>query len=148
MRTLRGKMLLGILVPTLLLVSVVAMVNYVVVSGSVSRIIENSAQKVVMKTSEVISQWIQRVASEVKILADTDAIVNALATGDLQTVVDGDLKRRAEERAYLQQFFLALPDGKGYTTLAKTTEVADRDYFKKIMGGEADLVISDAVISN
>jgi methyl-accepting chemotaxis protein len=41
----------------------------------------------------------------------------------------------------------ALPDGSNYTSAGARNNIADRDYFRRIMAGESDFVISDPVIS-
>ncbi|WP_041082516.1 methyl-accepting chemotaxis protein [Thermotoga profunda] len=147
MKTLRGKMLLTILVPVTALLAIVAVILYFQMSQSMEKIVENSAGKVVDKSAEVISEWIDSIAKEVKVFSERNVIINALKTGEWKDLMEKDLAPKLKERPYLEMFFIAYPDGNAPNTLGSVANVADRDYFIKIMRQGASLVVSDALTS-
>ncbi|WP_041075577.1 methyl-accepting chemotaxis protein [Thermotoga caldifontis] len=147
MKTLRGRMLLLILLPVAVLSALIAFLTYQQVRTSTTKIMEESAFKLVHSVSHIIDEWINGIVSEVKTFAERNVVINALKTGEWKDLIEKDLKPKVAERPYIEMFFIAYPNGDAPTTLGNVINVADRDYFKKIMQQGADLAISDGLVS-
>ena len=55
--------------------------------------------------------------------------------------------RKGDLQQDVEMLFYGFPDGSAPTTASIEANIADRDYFKKIMSGKESLVISDAIVS-
>ncbi|HEY8541072.1 MAG TPA: methyl-accepting chemotaxis protein, partial [Pseudothermotoga sp.] len=147
MKTLRGKMLMLILLPILALVTAVAFIAYFQISKTVTSNIEEMAFEVANKASDIVNEWINGLVKEVEWLAGTNAVNNALKSGSWDDLMKNYLPPRMKQKPYFEMAFIAYPDGNAPTTLGNVTNVADRSYFIQIMKQGKDLAISDALIS-
>lgn len=111
MKTLRGKMLLLILVPVAVLSALIAFLTYQQVRTSTVRSTEESAFRLVDAVSDQISEWINKIANEVKTFAERNVVINALKTGEWKDLMEKDLKPKVAERPYIEMFFIAYPNG-------------------------------------
>ncbi|RKX37661.1 MAG: methyl-accepting chemotaxis protein, partial [Thermotogae bacterium] len=146
MKTIRSKMLLLILVPIVVILVAVALIFQTQIKNSTVTLTEDMSLELAQKASDAVAEWIESIKKEVTLMADTDAVVNALKTGNWQDVIE-DLKSKAAERSYIEMFFIAYPDGTYYSTTGSTGNVADRKYFMDIMQKGKSIVVSDALVS-
>ena len=146
MKTLRSKMLLLILVPAIAIGVVVALVMYFQLRSSEIATTEQMLLEIVREGSENIGEWVYGVVREVKALAERNVVVEALKTGEWKDLIE-DLKQKLAERPEYEMFFIAYPDGFAATTAGATTNVSDREYFKKVVKQGADFAVSDGLIS-
>ncbi|HEY8540981.1 MAG TPA: hypothetical protein VIL29_01250, partial [Pseudothermotoga sp.] len=65
MKTLRGKMLVTILLPVALLVSVVALITFFQLRTSVDSIVEEMAFEVANRASDTVNEWINGLIKEI-----------------------------------------------------------------------------------
>ncbi|MEN3009317.1 cache and HAMP domain-containing protein, partial [Pseudothermotoga sp.] len=147
MKSLRRKMLLTILAPILALLSTMIVIIYLNLDQSISRMVDDYAGRVVEQSANVMSEWINGIMKEVQLFSERVVVRNALKTGDWKDLMETDLKARLATRPYYEMFFIAYPDGSAPTTLGNIINVADRDYFIKIMKQNYSLVVSDALVS-
>jgi methyl-accepting chemotaxis protein len=66
-------------------------------------------------------------------LAGTDAVVNALKTGNWDDLMKNYLPPRLKNKPHIEMALIAYPDGTTPTTLGSVAQVADRGYFVQIM---------------
>ncbi|MGJ8453679.1 methyl-accepting chemotaxis protein, partial [Pseudothermotoga sp. U03pept] len=147
MKSLRGKMLVLILVPVVAIVAVVALLTFLQVKTSFSSNVEEMALEVSGKASDIIDEWLNGIVKEVEWLAGTNAVMNALKTGNWDDLMKNYLPPRLKNKPYIEMAFIAYPDGSAPTTLGNVAQVSDRDYFIKIMKQGQDVAISDALVS-
>ncbi|MGB9821244.1 MAG: HAMP domain-containing protein, partial [Pseudothermotoga sp.] len=147
MKTLRGKMLMLILMPIIALIVAVAFIAYFQVSSAVTSNVEEMAFEVANKASDIVNEWINGLVKEVEWLAGTNAVNNALKSGNWDDLMKNYLPPPLKQKPYFEMAFIAYPDGNAPTTLGSVANVADRDYFIKIIKQGQDLAISDALIS-
>ncbi len=147
MKTLRGKMLVLILLPVAVIASLIALITYTQLKTTITKMTEDTAFKLTDSTSDTIDEWINGIVSEVKTFAERNVVINALKTGEWKDLIEKDLKPKLTGRPYIESFYIAYPNGDAPTTLGNVINVADRDHFKKIMQQGADLAISDGLVS-
>jgi methyl-accepting chemotaxis protein len=80
-------------------------------------------------------------------LAGTDAVVNALKTGNWDDLMKNYLPPRLKNKPYIEMAFIAYPDSTAPTTLGSVAQIADRGSFVQIMKQGQDVAISDALVS-
>jgi len=146
-KTLRGKMLVLILVPVVAVVAVVALLTFFQVKTTFSSSVEEMAAEVSNKASDIIDEWLNGIVKEAEWLAGTNAVMNALKTGSWDDLIKNYLPPRLKNKPYIEMAFIAYPDGSAPTTLGSVAQVSDRDYFIKIMKQGHDVAISDALVS-
>ncbi len=122
-----------ILAPVIVLLAGVALILYFQTQQTLESLVQNSAQKIVDKSANVVSEWINGIVKEVQLFAERVVVRNALKTGDWKDLMETDLKQRLATRPHFEMFFIAYPDGSAPTTMGNVANVADRDYFIKIM---------------
>jgi len=111
MRSLRGKMLVLILIPVVAIVAVIALLTYLQVKTSFTSTVEEMALEVASKASDIVDEWLNGVVKEVETFADTNAVRNALKTGDWEDLMKNYLPPRLKDRAHIEMAFVAYPDG-------------------------------------
>jgi methyl-accepting chemotaxis protein len=147
MRSLRGKMLVLILIPVVAVAAAIALLTYFQVKTSFSSTVEEMALEVATKASDIVDEWLNGIVKEVQSLAGTNAVVNALKTGNWDDLMKNYLPPRLKNKPYIEMAFIAYPDGTAPTTLGSVAQVADRGYFVQIMKQGQDVAISDALVS-
>jgi len=147
MRSLRGKMLVLILIPVVAVAAAIALLTYFQVKTSFSSTVEEMALEVSTKASNIVDEWLNGIVKEVQWLAGTDAVVNALKTGNWDDLMKNYLPPRLKNKPYIEMAFIAYPDSTAPTTLGSVAQIADRGYFVQIMKQGQDVAISDALVS-
>ncbi|MFN3284135.1 MAG: methyl-accepting chemotaxis protein, partial [Pseudothermotoga sp.] len=126
MRTLRSKMLILILLPIVAIVAGVAFITYFQVSKTVTSGVEQLAYEVARKASDIVDEWLDGLVREVEWLAGTNAVLNALKSGNWDDLMKNYLPPRLKQKPYIEMAFIAYPDGSAPTTLGSVVQVADR----------------------
>jgi methyl-accepting chemotaxis protein len=147
MRSLRGKMLVLILIPVVAVVAAIALLTYFQVKTSFTSNVEEMALEVATKASDIVDEWLNGIVKEVQWLAGTDAVMNALKTGNWDDLMKNYLPPRLKNKPYIEMAFIAYPDGAAPTTLGSVAQISDRGYFVQIMKQGQDVAISDALVS-
>ncbi|MBB6062924.1 methyl-accepting chemotaxis protein [Thermosipho japonicus] len=147
MKTLRGKMLVFILIPSIVALIGMGIIIYSQVKSSSVKTTENATTKLLYNTAKTFSEQINGLVAQIKTFAEQDDVINVLKTGDWHDLFERKLKSQIADRPYLDMFFIAFPDGNSITTLDVSVNISDRDYFKKIIAQGEDIVISDAFVS-
>jgi methyl-accepting chemotaxis protein len=57
------------------------------------------------------------------------------------------IRLQKRDARYIETYFLADPTGRAPTTLGNVADISDRGYFKEIMSGAKDAVVSDPLVS-
>jgi len=140
-------MLMLILMPIIALIVAVAFIAYFQVSSTVTSNVEEMAFEVANEASDIVNEWINGLVKEVEWLAGTNEVNNALKSGNWDDLMKNYLPPRLKQKPYFEMAFIAYPDGNAPTTLGSVADVADRDYFIKIIKQGQDLAISNALVS-
>ncbi|WP_372590264.1 methyl-accepting chemotaxis protein [Fervidobacterium pennivorans subsp. carthaginiensis] len=147
MKTLRSKMLVFLLIPALVLI----VISLVVSSNTARNIVTNTVQETALATTqqaaERISEFLNGLVIQVKTLAETNAVKNALTTNNAEDTMVLDIAKRLEHYDFVETAFIAYPDGTSQNTLGTTANISDRDYFIKIIREGYGYTISNPVIS-
>lgn len=114
---------------------------------SVSSIMVDNIQKLSLEIAEsravAISRYIEGIGREMK----TEAERNLMKTMDKAKIVE-DLKKQIETRKDTYDiFFISDIEGNYTTTEDKSGNIADREYFKKIVNENKEYAISEPLIS-
>lgn len=147
MKSLRGKMLLAILVPVALSLALLALFIHYEIKRSIEHVMENASSRMVESVSYSISEWINSIIMEVKVFSERKVVIEALKTGEWKELIEKDLTPKAKARPYIDTFLIAYPDGKGPNTAGNVINVADRDWFIKTMKEGLDVFVSNALVS-
>ncbi|MGB9790018.1 MAG: methyl-accepting chemotaxis protein [Thermotoga caldifontis] len=147
MKSLRAKMLLLILLPVVAGLIVAGLVSYLLSNSTVTDYVEESSSEIASKASGIVDEWLYGVIKEVEWLAGTNAVMNALKSGDWKDLMENYLPPRLKNKPYIEMAFIAYPDGSAPTTAGSVVNVADREYFNKIMKQNYSVVVSDALVS-
>lgn len=147
MKSLRLKMLLFMLLPTIAISSIIALVNLRNVDSSINSIIKDMALEVSVKGAELVDEWLRRVISDVEWFAGTNAAKDALKSGDWSNFLKNYVPPRIKNKPHIEMAFIAYPDGSAPTTFGNVANIKERDYFNTIMQGRERLVVSNFVIS-
>ena len=139
-------MLLLILVPVTVILVIGAFVIETSVRNVVVSITEKMAMEIAQSTADRVSEWLNGIVREMKLLAERNAVIEALKTGKWQDLIKM-LKKEIKATPDLEMFFIAYPDGKSISTAGVSADISDRRYFKEIMKEGKDVVISDALMS-
>ncbi|WP_346310175.1 methyl-accepting chemotaxis protein [Pseudothermotoga sp.] len=136
-----------ILVPVVAIVAAIALLTYLEVKTSFSSTVEEMALEVSVKASDIVDEWLNGIVKEVQWIAGTNAVINALKTGNWDDLMKNYLPPRLKDKPYIEMAFIAYPDGSAPTTLGSVAQVADRDYFNRIVKQGQNVAISDALVS-
>lgn len=147
MNSLRGKMLLTILVPVVLSLSFLALFIHSGIRSAVEPIVNSSSMRMVESSADLISEWINGIIMEVKVFAERRVVIEALKTGEWKELIEKDLTPKAKARPHIDTFLIAYPDGTGPNTGGNVINVADRDWFIKTMKEGLDVFVSNALVS-
>ncbi|MCS7234355.1 MAG: methyl-accepting chemotaxis protein, partial [Synergistetes bacterium] len=147
MKTLKGRLLLTILIPLIVILIFVGLFVEFGISKIVSKILEKSAIMTTHAVADLMNEWISGIIKEVRIFSRDPEVVKALKTGDWKDLIDKKLTPLAKERPYIDSFLIAYPDGSGPNTAGNVINVADRDWFVKTMHEGIGIFISNALIS-
>jgi len=143
MKSLKGKMVLLVLVPLIAVLAATAVLIYHRVRSSTVSLVEDMTFKVARKSSETIGEWVTSVIKEIRMLADEREVVEALKNRDWSELVDY-LRAKIAKRPYFEAMFVTYPDGTCPTTLGNVLNTADHESFIKIMKQGAEFDISTA----
>lgn len=107
--------------------------------------IEQMSRQIVQGKSAELTRWINGLADELYQMAEFDE-VQSMQWPVMEEKLKNAAKKRSDDFAYL---YLCKPDGSYYTTLVGKagSNVSDRDYFQAIMKGEANIFITNPLIS-
>ncbi|MEN3009222.1 methyl-accepting chemotaxis protein [Pseudothermotoga sp.] len=147
MRSLRTKMLLLILVPTVLGLAIAGFITYWRVRISMIDHEYDSGLELSSTAADIVDEWINGLIKETEWIAGTNAVMNAIKSGDWNDLMKNYLPPRLKNKPYIEMAFIAYPDGTAPTTIGNIANVADRDYFIKIMKQNYSVVVSDALVS-
>ncbi|MCS7175923.1 cache domain-containing protein, partial [Pseudothermotoga sp.] len=147
MRSLRIKMLLLILIPTVAGLTIAGFITYWRVRTSMVDHEYESGLELASTAADIVDEWIAGLIKETEWIAGTNAVMNAIKSGDWNDLMKNYLPPRLKNKPYIEMAFIAYPDGTAPTTVGSVANVVDRDYFIKIMKQNYNVVVSDALIS-
>lgn len=140
-RSLKAKMMLIVIICVTLLIGISSWLTY----NQIQKVLHNSILDASKKSAEynarIISEKFQGIISLVEILAGTDAVRSMF--WDIQEI---ELSRALNKEKSIETLFVADKNGVFNMTSGATGNIADRDYFKKVMQ-TGDTVISDPIIN-
>ncbi|TYO97357.1 methyl-accepting chemotaxis protein [Desulfallas thermosapovorans] len=140
MRSLKLKIILIISLTTMMILSVVSVINYNRVSIILTEQITNAAAESADFNAKIVNQWLDGIVKDINNRAK-DAAIQTLDPGICLPV----LKRVQEANEEYEYLYIADATGKGIGTNDVPVDVSDRDYFPRVMSGET--VITDPIIS-
>ncbi|MCS7233563.1 MAG: methyl-accepting chemotaxis protein [Synergistetes bacterium] len=147
-KSLRLKMLILLLLPTIALSTIITFITEKRLSFSIASIVENMSLELSVKGANIIDEWLKSVVNDMDWLAGTNAVKDALKSGDWNNLLKNYLPPRIKNKPF-QDLFIADATGKAAspTTPDSTVDVKDREYFKQIFQQGKDLHIGNAIIS-
>lgn len=140
MKSLKLKIILIICLTTMMILSVVSVINYNRASIILIEQITNAAAESADFNAKIINQWLDGIVKD----------INNRAAGATIRTLDPDiclpvLKRVQETNEEYEYLYIADLTGKGIGTNNVPVDVSDRDYFPQVMSGRT--VITDPIIS-
>lgn len=140
MRSLKLKMILIISLATMIILSVVSVINYNRASNILMGQITNGAAESADFNAKIINQWLDGIVKD----------INNRAAGATIRTMDPDiclpvLQRVQEANEEYEYLYIADVTGKGIGTNNVPVDISDRDYFPQVMSGQT--VITDPIIS-
>jgi methyl-accepting chemotaxis protein len=140
--TLRSKMLVSFL--GALVIAFVALGFFVrhQATTTVESLTEEMSLQIAKKSSESVSNWLEGIRRETLQVVDTDDVRSMD-----WSVMEEDLKFAVQRNSDYEMFFVADKDGFFHPTHGQPGNIADRQYFRDIMAGKTDAVLSDPVVS-
>ncbi|WP_245530569.1 PDC sensor domain-containing protein [Pseudothermotoga thermarum] len=145
--SIRGKMLAFLLAPIAALLCVAAVIGYFVANSNFEKIVTNLSQEIGVKGSDIVDRWFEGIIKEVKILAETAEVRNALLTGDWKSLMQEYLPPMLKTRPHFETFFIAYPDGTASTTAGAVINIANTQYFLDIFRNNKQYALSDPELS-
>jgi len=147
MKTIRGKMLTLILLPIVALLVFTAVLVNMKVTSTVTNLITDFSTELVREEHEVVDGWVEGLIGEMKELAKTNSVRQALTTGDWGYLMEEYLPRMLEGVSAFEMIFIGFPNGKAPNTRGTVINIANEKYFKDIMERRKEVVISELSVS-
>ncbi|NUU98326.1 methyl-accepting chemotaxis protein [Marinitoga sp. 1138] len=114
---------------------------YFYLSASLESLIEENSFSILEQQTSQVEMFFNSLIHEMTLISNKKIFKNMNMTDSIAI-----LKKDNEILDDYSMLFIADKDGNAYTTTNVKTNIADRDYFKKIMNGN-DIAISDVLIS-
>ncbi|MCD6462358.1 MAG: methyl-accepting chemotaxis protein [Thermotogae bacterium] len=147
MKTIRGKMLTLILLPiVVLLVFTAILVDMKATSIATNTVIELTME-IADANAHVVDRWLEGLLKELRLLAGTDVVKQAITTGDWTDLMEEFLPEILRNTSDYGMMFIGFPDGKAPTTQGVVIDITNKEYFKDIMEERKEVTISEATIS-
>ena len=144
MKSIRARIMLLFGVSMIVLLSVLGVLLYLDLSRTIIPLTEDMSGKIVEARSQEVSNWLEGHVDQVRLIATQD-IFREWDIPAMERYLD-------QHRQFLnpvhEMIFFADTTGQYYTTGGHRGSIGHRDYFKEIMKGGRDHVISSAMISN
>ncbi len=143
MRSLKGKMLLYLLVTLAVIFAAVGGVIIADVSGVVVTLNQDLTRQVVLARADEIGKYMQGLEYDIKTWSERSVVM----TGDIDAI-RSDLEAKQEGlRSDFEMLLYSDLKGNFYTSLGGTGTIADREYFLEIVSGGKDSSVSNPVES-
>jgi len=144
MRTIRGKILAWFVSAVLVLCGALGVVLYQQVNSSVGALSEDMSEEIAKARADQLGEWIDGLAVLTKTVADRN-IVRAM---DWDGMKEDLIRLQKRDARYIETYFLADATGRAPTTAGgEPVDLSERAYFKEIMSGAKDSVVSDPLVS-
>ncbi|NLJ85963.1 MAG: methyl-accepting chemotaxis protein [Firmicutes bacterium] len=144
MKSIRARIMLLFGVSMTLLLSLLGVLLYLDLTRTVIPLTEDMSEQIVEARSQEVSNWLNGHVDQVRLVATQD-IFRKWDIPAMERYLD-------QHRQFLnpvhEMIFFADTTGQYYTTGGHRGSIGHRDYFKEIMKGNRDYVISSAMISN
>jgi len=141
MKTIRSKMLVWMLSAVVIGLVALGVLLYFQVNSNVKPLVENTNLELAKKSAESIGLWLESRFVELETISHND-LVQTMFWDVMTEYLQGELERRP----YIDTFFLAQASGKTQTSVGTTVNIADTEYFKKVVESGENL-ISDPYMS-
>ncbi len=139
---LRSKMILLLALPVLAGLAGMSFVIGSYVSESMTAIVLEMLDSMAAARSDEVGRWFERHVQNSRRTAGEREI----QSGDLDRMRSYMVERQARLPPDISYEFFVLPSGINYTSLNGSGNVADRQYFKSVMGG-ADYYVSEGSVA-
>jgi len=144
MRTIRGKILAWFVSAVLVLCGALGVVLYRQVSGSVTTLSDGMAMDIAGARADQVGEWLARINDVTKTIARME-VVRAMEWDGMKDELMALQKRDAQ---FIEMYFRIDPEGNAPNTMGvQGANLSERPYFKTIMSGAADTVITDPIVS-
>jgi len=143
MRTLRMKMIVFFLVPTVLIFLIMGFVNYREALGIINPLTENLSSEITQEASSRVGERLRARIEEVGHLAN-DHRVQSTDWSAMEAYAVEEWETRSHLYEY---FYFADTEGNFQATNGEKGYIGDRDYFQAIVNEEKNYAVSDPVIS-
>ncbi|WP_300523951.1 methyl-accepting chemotaxis protein, partial [Aminiphilus sp.] len=144
MRTIRGKILAWFVSAVLVLCGALSVVLYQQVKSSVTTLSDGMAMNIARARADQLGEWLLRMTDVTRSAAEMD-IVRTMNWDAMASDLERLQKRDAQ---FIEMYFRIDPEGYGENTMGiEEANLAEQPYFKTIMSGAADTVITDPIPS-
>lgn len=140
MKSIRSKLLL-IIIP-ILTISLIG-ISWINHSKATEYLLQNFRDKSAVDLSNLrgsIDGWLTNQVARLETLSSSEDVIRMDSVSTIRY-----LKERQKDHPEFSTLLYALPSGQSYTSLDQKADIADRQYFKDIMGGKS-LAISNVLI--
>ena len=142
-----ASMLLGLLVVTGLVILAINSLQILVVHSHLNKTIEENNIATYQNMVDGYAVGIENQLHSYFNAMDFYVNADVAKTGDVMQVRDWLIEHTSMRSKDFDYILVAGEDGKGYTDIGGTTNIADRSYFKDIMQKGMDATIDDPVIA-
>ena len=143
MKSIRGRILVLLLPALLLLFVAVGGVMVGQVREATTALVEDLSAQIAHGGAATVGEWLQARREEIFALSESN-LVRGLNWNLMRDTVTAQAKARSD---LYDSFIVANAKGEFWGSDGGKGDIADRDYFKAILGGKADSVISDPLIT-
>ncbi|WMJ79242.1 methyl-accepting chemotaxis protein [Clostridium sp. MB40-C1] len=141
-KSLQKKIILIFSTSVIILLSIFTLIIYLQTINTITPLTTSMSNKIVEASSSQIGEWINGNIKEVTLLSET----NAVKSMDFTKVIPYLIDKKKNRKDYLM-YFLADTNGNMVSTLNGRSNISDRDYFKDIISGKKDFVVTNSLIS-
>ncbi len=142
MKSIRTKIIAWLALSIMVLLIILGASIYVKTNNTIIPLTEEMSNEIVKASSGQIGEWVKSNSKEMEFLANTD-LVKSMDKKSIEPF----LKQMKSHKEDVEMYFVADKNGDMWNTLGIELNISNRDYFKEIISGKKDSVITDAVVS-
>lgn len=142
MKSIRTKIIAWLALSIMVLLIILGVSIYVKTNNTIIPLTEEMSNEIVKASSGQIGEWVKANSKEMEFLSNTDLIKSM----DKKSI-EPFLKEMKAHKEDIEMYFVADKNGNMWNTLDIELNISERDYFKDILSGKKEQVITDAVVS-
>ncbi|MCY6370233.1 methyl-accepting chemotaxis protein [Clostridium ganghwense] len=141
-KSIRTKIIAWFGISTTALLCILAFMIYMKTANTVVPLTQQMSEKIVEASGGQIGEWINGIIKQVELLAESDIVESMNPSLYKPHLID--MKEQSNE---IEMYFIADKNGKMWNTMGTETDISDREYFKDIISGKKEVVVTNALNS-